>query len=404
MKIGMLTTSFPRHAGDFAGVFVYRLARALVVDGCAVTVVAPSDSDLPSHEWMDGVEVVRFDYACSRRRQRLAYGDGIPTNLRRQPWVAAQIPAFMLRFWQCAMRDCHDCDLLHVHWSPLALPAMGVRRCHGQPVVVSVHGTDVRTLSRAFTRWVLRRADAVIVAATETQEIVNSLDISQVYPIALPVDETAFRPPLDVSDLRMILGLEEDTPVITFVGRLEPFKDPLTFVRAVPQVLTRHPKARFLVVGDGSLREKTRSSVKALGVTDYVYILGARQDVNRLLNLSTLFTALSPVENTWSMTIVEAMFAHVPCIITCVGRSERLFIHGENCFFVRPGDADDLAVAITRLLEDPALREKLILGGQRLLARHGRDTATIVRRTQALYQEVLSRRAFPAKNEVKNSL
>lgn len=389
MRVCMLTTSFPRHRGDFAGVFVYSLARELSKHGVEVSVITPHDGHATRYEAHDGFRIRRFAYAWPLEWQRLAYGEGIPNNLRRRPWVGLQIPGFLASFLREAWRVCVNCDIVHVHWSPLAWLGLILRMRYRIPVVLTVHGTDVRSLPPFLIRPALARVDAVVAAAPETEALLQKLGIIDYHSIPLPIDEESLQPGMDPGAVAGELGLRPGDDVVTFVGRLSEFKDPLTLIRAAPLVLAQRPRTRFVIVGAGPLAADVRASVANLGLERTVHLVGVRRDVGHFLTLSKVFVALSPVENAWSMAIAEAMHMRVPCIITRTGQTEQLFTHLQDSYLIEPKDDTELAEAIVYLLSRREKREQLIQGASALLRRHGKDTESIVQRTRALYQAVL---------------
>jgi glycosyltransferase involved in cell wall biosynthesis len=393
MRICMLTTSFPRHRGDFAGVFVYNMARELARRGVEVRVVAPHDNHIPRHEVHDRLYVYRFAYAWPWGWQRLAYGDGIPNNLRRRPWTVLQVPGFVVMFLRAAWRVCADCDIVHVHWAPLAWLGLALRLRYRIPVVLTVHGTDVRSLLPFLIRPALARVEAVVAAATETEVLLRRMGVTRYHLIPLPIDEEAFQPGMDPGALVEEIGLRPGDEVVTFIGRLDEFKDPLTLIRAASLVLAQRPQTHFVIVGDGPLAPDLRAAVANLGLRHAVHLMGARGDVGRYLALSKIFVALSPVENAWSMTIAEAMHMRVPCIITRAGQTERVFTHLQDSYLVEPKNEARLAEAIIYVLSSEDKRRQLIQGALALLQRHGKDTESIMQRMLALYQAVLDGKA-----------
>ena len=389
MRVCMLTTSFPRNRDDFAGAFVCDLARGLTRRGVEVRIVAPHDSHIPRYEVYDRLHVHRFVYAWPWGWQRLAYGDGIPNNLRRYPWMALQIPSFLVTFFLTAWRVCANCDIIHVHWAPLAWLGLVLRLRYRVPIVLTVHGTDVRSIPPFLVRPVLKRVDAVVAAAAETELLLQKLGVTHHYFISLPIDEEAFQPGMDDSAVAEEIGVQSGEDVVTFVGRLDDFKDPLTLVRAAPLVLAQHPQAHFVIVGDGPLAPDLRTAIADLGLQRAVHLVGSRRDVGSFLALSKLFVALSPVENAWSMTIAEAMHMRVPCIITRAGQTERLFTHQEDSYLIAPRDEVALAEAILRLLSSAGERTRLAQGALALLQKHGKDTESIMQRMLGVYRSVL---------------
>lgn len=393
MRVCMLTTSFPRHRGDFAGVFVYNMARELARRGVEVRVVAPHDNHIPRYEVHDRLHVHRFVYAWPWGWQRLAYGDGIPNNLRRRPWTVLQVPGFVVMLLRAAWRVCADCDIVHVHWAPLAWLGLALRLRYRIPVVLTVHGTDVRSLLPFLIRPALARVEAVVAAATETEVLLRRMGVTRYHFIPLPIDEEAFQPGMDPGALVEEIGLRPGDEVVTFIGRLDEFKDPLTLIRAASLVLAQRPQTHFVIVGDGPLAPDLRAAVADLGLRHAVHLMGARGDVGRYLALSKIFVALSPVENAWSMTIAEAMHMRVPCIITRAGQTERVFTHLQDSYLVEPENEAQLAEAIIYVLSREDKRKQLIQGALALLQRHGKDTESIMQRTLALYQAVLDGKA-----------
>jgi hypothetical protein len=138
VKVVVLATSYPRSPTDTAGRFVADAVAHLREAGTDIDVVSPA----------------------SFPHFGLAYGSGIVGNLRRQPWRAGLVPAFMTAYAAAARRAARDADLVHAHWLPSGFAAMATRR----PFVVQLWGTDVELARRAprLARSVLRRAEAVV--------------------------------------------------------------------------------------------------------------------------------------------------------------------------------------------------------------------------------------------------
>ena len=109
----------------------------------------------------EGVEVEVVSPA-SFRHFGIAYGHGIAGNLRRRPWLALLLPAFLLGYARAARRAARDADVVHAHWLPSGLAALAT----GKPYFVQLWGTDVEVARRApwLFRPMLRRARLAIAA------------------------------------------------------------------------------------------------------------------------------------------------------------------------------------------------------------------------------------------------
>jgi glycosyltransferase involved in cell wall biosynthesis len=202
MKVLVLTTSYPRDADDPAGRFVADAVDAVRARGCEVDVVSPA----------------------AFRHFGIAYGHGIVGNLRRRPWLALLVPAFMLSFRRAARR--RECDLVHAHW----LAAGAVAATLGKPFVVQVWGTDVELAQRApwLARWIFRRARLVLAASPFLAEEARRLGARDVriVPTGVAIPEHVREP---------------DAPLhVLYVGRLSPEKgieDFLAATEGMPRVV-----------------------------------------------------------------------------------------------------------------------------------------------------------------------
>jgi len=390
MKVCYLTTSYPRCEGDFAGVFHFWLQRELVKRGVEVHVIAPGADGAKQTEVWEGVKIHRFNYFFPRNLQRVAYGSGILGNLRKDLWAWIGMPFFLFSFFLRTIRIGWGCDLIHCFWSPTVLIAFPLAKLKGMRLVLTILGSDIRYLPRTLNRCIFALTDEIIAPATEIYEELEKFGIKDYRIIPSPVDESKFDRRRNFSCVRKEFGLRDEWAV-TFVARLDEFKDPLTFVRAVPEICSRVERVRFFVVGDGALREPVEELVSRRRLRDVVHLAGFRRDVDEFLGVSHIFVALSPVENTWSSTIAEAMFMEVPCIITDAGYSSKLFTHGENCILIPPRDEKALANAVVELISDASLRGRIGKGGKELLRRYHRTIPEITEATLSLYQNLLNR-------------
>src|SRR5687768_12606658 len=85
MRVGLLTTSFPRFEGGIAGQFVLGFARALAARGHELSVLAPEPHERLTLPTWPGVRLRWLGYLRPRTLQRTFYGAGVPDNLRRDP-------------------------------------------------------------------------------------------------------------------------------------------------------------------------------------------------------------------------------------------------------------------------------------------------------------------------------
>lgn len=391
MRICMVTLSFPRFEGDFAGIFVQSLARGLAGRGLAVTVVCPHAPGRPTRERAAGVDVRRFRYFLPARCQRLAYGAGIAENLRGSWLARCQVPLLAGAGAAAVLSASAGADVLHGFWSLsglLAAPTVAIRRV---PFQLKLLGSGIRSAPRWANRIALGCADAVECGRGTLETYLEGYDyrgpVVDIHHLADydRVDRDEKLPP-DLADWCTGAGA-----VVTCVARLVPFKDPVGVVRAVPDVLRSRPDTRFLLVGDGPLRGEMETLIDELGVGRSVRLAGARSDIGAVLRASTVFVANSPVTNCYSSCILEAMHAGVPAVLTDVLDPTGSFKRKDYVELVRPEDPKDLARGIVRLLEDPSLLHRRTEMGRRFLTDFGFDRDVILDRTIASYERLCRR-------------
>lgn len=329
MKVGVLTTSYPRHPGDSAGRFVADAVDHVRERGVEVEVVGPEQF----------------------RGYGLTYGHGVLGNLRRRPWLALVVPALLTSFVRAARRV--DADLLHAHW----LPSGWVASRTGRPYVVQVWGTDVELARRVprLARGVLRSARLVIAASTALAESAGELGARRVEVIPSGVDL-----PADV-------GAEASPPEVLYAGRLSAEK-------GVDELVAATRGMKLVVVGDGPLRNRVPG---ALGFVPH-------DELQRLYARAAVVACPSRREG-FGVVCLEAMAHGRPVVATNVGGLRDLVVDGETGLVVPPRDPAALRAALGRLLADPGLRSELGAAG-RERARERFSWETVTDATVAAYR------------------
>ena len=172
-----------------------------------------------------------------------------------------------------------------------------------------------------------------------------------------------------------------DGRIVGNVARLAEQKGHRDLIAAAPRVLERHPDVRFVVAGDGELREELVELARPLeGRFEF---LGERADVPDLLASFELFAFPSRFEGL-CLAVIEAQAAGVPVVATPVGGIPENVVDGETGFLVAPHDVRSLADRISWCLDHPAETAQLAEEARRrVLARF--STERMVAETLALY-------------------
>src|SRR3979411_3227690 len=117
LRVLFVTTTYPLKSGDAIPAFVADLARHLVRGhDVQIKVIAPHHPGAAKEEIVDGVHIERFPYCIDASSECLAYGNGIPDNVRNFPRAKFQIPAFFAAMASAVHRNLDWADLIHAHW------------------------------------------------------------------------------------------------------------------------------------------------------------------------------------------------------------------------------------------------------------------------------------------------
>jgi len=172
---------------------------------------------------------------------------------------------------------------------------------------------------------------------------------------------------------------------ILMVGRLAPPKRPDLALRALAAARLVIPEAELHVVGDGPLRPEAERLAAELGVAGAVCFLGHREDVPELLASAECALLASDYEGC-PLSVVEAMAAGVPVAATAAGGTGELVQPGRTGELGPIGDAEALAIALERVLGDPARAVELGAEGRRV-AEASLSLERMVDRLVELYEE-----------------
>lgn len=167
--------------------------------------------------------------------------------------------------------------------------------------------------------------------------------------------------------IRAGIGIGPETPLVGFVGRLDPWKGLDVFVRAAAIVHRLFPGAHFLVAGDapkGYERHalEMRELADRSGVAAQMHFCGFRhgfREIPELMASLDVFCHTSVRPEPFGLVIIEAMAMRRPVIATAMGGPLEILVDGESGFLVPPGQPERLAASVLRLLADRQLAETI---------------------------------------------
>jgi len=162
-------------------------------------------------------------------------------------------------------------------------------------------------------------------------------------------------------ELRKVLQLENASHVVATVAHVRRIKGIDVYVRAAARVCRDYPRARFLVVGDGSEPDhfqELQELVRNLGVGENVKFLGPSEAVFSILKLCDVFCLPSRSEG-FSNALIEAMACGLPSVATRVGGNAEALEDGRSGFLVDSEDVTAMAQKIHLLFSNPKLAHEM---------------------------------------------
>jgi glycosyltransferase involved in cell wall biosynthesis len=210
----------------------------------------------------------------------------------------------------------------------------------------------VLTVSLAFRRQLQERG----VPAERIEVIHNAIQ---------PDWALEARRPERAAQLRASMNIAPDRKIILIVGRLSKEKDYLGLLDAfsrLPPSLSPH----LVIVGDGPERNRIERRIKTLGLSESVTLTGQRESAEPYYGIANLAVLASRSEGSPN-ALLEAMAAELPVVATAVGGIPEIVTDRESALLVKPDDANGLAEAMRRLLEDPSLASTLTARARQLV-------------------------------------
>ena len=290
-------------------------------------------------------------------------------------------------------------DIVNPHLFRSTLVAAPMAKWLGVPrVVETYHGREAWRrgplkgsflVDRTVSRWVDR---IIAVSEAAAEFLVRAKKISPRKVVVVPngCDLSAFRPGEKRDQIRVALGIEPEAPVVGVVGRFEPQKGHRFFLSALPAVLSQFPRARLLLVGDGTLRAEIEEQARSLGIFSRCIFTGYRTDVPGLLDAIDLVVLPSLYEG-MPLSAIEAAAMAKPIVATRVDGTPEVVQDGVTGRLVAPADPQALGDAIAALLGNSSEARRMgEAGRERVLARF--DLGSQIEATARVYREVVNTR------------
>jgi phosphatidylinositol alpha-mannosyltransferase len=345
------------------------LAEELISRGHDVSVLAPGDEDTPG--------LPPYVTAAGRAAVKIPY-NGSVARLQFGLVAAARV-----RRW---LRD-GAFDVVHVH-EP-APPSLSLLTCmiHDGPLVATFHAATVRSRFLSMFDTVLqpfleKLSGRIAVSPAARKVIVEHLGADAVViPNGVAVAHYAEAEPFD----GFPRAYDGRGGTIGFIGRYdEPRKGMDVLVAALESLLPQRPDLRLLIAGRGDA-DDFRAGLPA-SVAPAIELLGqvSEHDKARLLRSVDVYCAPNTGQESFGVILLEAMAARTPIVASDIEAFKRVLDGGAAGLQFPVGDAAGLADALTAVLDDEALQQRLVAAGVGAVAPY--DWSVIVTQVLRVYE------------------
>ena len=384
MKIAQVNSYFHPFMIGGAEWYIYNISRELVKEGHDVTVFTADrygGESAPHDETVDGIRVRRFPLRLDLT-YRMKLWEGLSQALKEGDFDVI-----------------HTYDYAQKH----TLDALGAAKASGAGsalTIFDVHSSIPRSwykripmmyLDGYFARRAFPLATRILVRAPD---LIRGLPDIEQWEGKVRVSPSGVRPEslqrFDGHEFTRRHGIT-GSPLVLFLGRLNPLKGPQFIVEAAPSLAAEFPGITFVFVGpdQSGYRARLEARARALGVSERVHFTGMISDFDEKMQAYSscdLFCLPTSYEGT-SQAIFEAMSQGKPIVATRTGGIPYQ-VEGGNCgYLVEFGDVKALTEAMGRALREPS--EAQALGARAKSRVEGFQYPALAADLHAVYEEIV---------------
>lgn len=192
----------------------------------------------------------------------------------------------------------------------------------------------------------------------------------------------------DTFEIRKSLGYEEDDFIILYIAEFTPGKNHQFIFEAIPQIIKKIPKAKFLFLGGkAKLGDKMIAYAKRHSFEQHINVLGYQTEIGKFISIADVGISASLREGL-PIGIAEIMSTGLPVVISKIRGHNELVIDGENGFLFGKNSQTEFIEAIEKLYINPKLRRYIGVKGTHFVKRFIIDVP--LQQTIEIYKKFLS--------------
>jgi len=389
LSVMMLSWEFPPRIIGGISPHVYYLSRSMAKNGIRVYVVTCDFPGAPAHEVVDGVEVYRIDSYKNPSPDFATWVYLMNVNMQKE--AATLINELGGKV-----------DVIHAHDWLVATAGIGLKHVFRRPFFATMHSTEIGRRNGIHFDYERMIHETEAWLTYEAWKVVCCSDymVGHVqWAFGLPWDKLVMIPngvnyevyskydKEDLSQFRSRFALPEEK-IVLFVGRLVYEKGVHVLVNAAQKVLEK-ANAKFVIVGNGYMKDQLSGLVKGMGLGHKVLFTGFVDDetlrkLQKCANVSVVPSLFEP----FGIVALEAMAAKSPVVVSDTGGLSEIVEHDVSGVKVYVNNPESLAWGITKVLANDDYANWLRTNAYKKI-QEKYDWDKIAQQTKTVYNAVL---------------
>lgn len=262
-------------------------------------------------------------------------------------------------------------DILHVHGAMANFIAQFLKKKLSIPVVTTMHSDYLLDFDTFFKKifftslnaWSLKKIDYFIAVSDSFKDMLiergfrpngiytvyNGMEFKNVPKVVTSKEEFARNNGIKI---------EEGVVYIGIAARFDSVKGVDIFIEGAAKLYKKNKNVRFLIAGDGDLRDQLKALAESLGISDVIYFLGFIKDIYGFLNFIDI-NCLTSLCESFPYSMLEGAAMHKPMVASNVGGISSLVIEGETGYLFKASDTDEFSEKLQKMCESPQRRKEM---------------------------------------------
>lgn len=270
-------------------------------------------------------------------------------------------------------------DILHAHiWNPASCRYAFTATSRAKvPIIITEHDPfKLSFLKNLFKKYSLKKVSKIVTVSENNKKILAELYPQEKVKIKVihnGLDTTWWQSQLlrftdlDRRKIKEELFLaRENTLIIISIAELHERKGLKYLIEAIPEVASKFPNIKLVIVGEGPERNELKKLIKKLKIENHVILTGRQKEIPKLLKSSDIFVLPSRRE-AFGFVLLEAMITGLPVIASNTGGIPEIIDDKKNGLLCEPENSSAITETLIDLIEHPEKREKFSTTAKKIL-------------------------------------